>query len=66
MECSRVTDLSKINGQLRDLYLENSRGIVNDLVLGLVLTCSNFEDRCLTLQELAFIKNKNLNARGGY
>ena len=62
MECSRFTDLSKINEQLRDLYPENSRVIVNDLVLGLVLTCFNFEDRCLTLQELAFIKNTNLNA----
>ena len=39
MECSRFTDLSKINEQLRDLYPENSRVIVNDLVLGLVLTC---------------------------
>ena len=62
MECSRFTDLSKIIEQLRDLYPENSRVIVSDLVFGLVLTCFNFEDRCLTLQELAFIKNTNLNA----
>ena len=36
---------------------------MNGLVLELVLTLGT---RCLALQELAFTKNTNLNARGDY
>ena len=55
MECSRFTDrdLFKIDQQLRDWYPEISWFL-------------NFDDRCLTLQELDLTKNTKLNARDGY